>query len=267
MEAYDLEARLMISAVSEKSREQFFRDLKLYALGDTEERVEKMTERRIAGEPIAYILGEWEFMGLPMKVSEGVLIPRADTETLAELAIKLLRARKSTAGARVLDLCCGTGCIGISIASAVADARIVLVDNSLRALRTARQNVIRNSVQRNVTVIESDALAQPPMLLGRFDIIVSNPPYIPTAEIPTLDSSVKDFEPREALDGGKDGLDFYRAIIPRWTEILREGGCVLFECGEGQAAKVSAMLSERGFTTACHKDAAGVDRVVAGMKR
>ncbi|MBQ2057959.1 MAG: peptide chain release factor N(5)-glutamine methyltransferase, partial [Oscillospiraceae bacterium] len=248
IEAYDLEARLMISAVSEKSREQFFRDLKLYALGDTEERVETMLERRIAGEPIAYILGEWEFMGLPMKVEEGVLIPRPDTESLAELSIKLLRARNSTQGARVLDLCCGTGCIGISIASAVADARVVLVDNSMRALRTARHNVIRNSVQRNTTVIEADALRQPPMLLGRFDIIVSNPPYIPSAEIHELDSSVKDFEPREALDGGEDGLDFYRAIIPRWTDILREGGYILFECGEGQADAIGKMLEKRGFT-------------------
>ncbi|MBQ2057935.1 MAG: peptide chain release factor N(5)-glutamine methyltransferase, partial [Oscillospiraceae bacterium] len=117
------------------------------------------------------------------------------------------------------------------------------------------------------TVIEADALRQPPMLLGRFDIIVSNPPYIPSAEIHELDSSVKDFEPREALDGGEDGLDFYRAIIPRWTDILREGGYILFECGEGQADAIGKMLEKRGFTVAYHKDAAGVKRIVAGTKK
>lgn len=266
IEDYNMEARLIISAVAEKSKEEFLRDMKLYALGDTEERVNALVERRLSGEPLAYVLGEWEFMGLPMKVESGVLIPRPDTEVLAELAIKLLRAR-DTAGLRVLDLCCGTGCIGISVAASVKDARIVMVDNSFKALRVARQNVLRNNVTRNTTIIEADALSAPPMLLGRFDLILSNPPYVPTDEIPTLESSVKDFEPKEALDGGKDGLDFYRAIIPAWSPILKDEGCILFECGEGQAERIAAMLRENGYKrTAFYDDAAGTKRVVAGMK-
>lgn len=264
IEDFNLEARLILAEAAGKSKEELIRDMKLYALGAVEEKANAMMERRISGEPMAYVLGEWEFMGRPMKVEPGVLVPRPDTEVLAELAIKLLRSRE-TAGARVLDLCCGTGCIGISIAAAVADTRVVLVDNSMKALRLARTNVKYNNVTRNTTVIDADAMEQPPMLLGRFDIIVSNPPYIPTAEIATLESTVKDFEPREALDGGKDGLSFYRAIIPAWSEILKEHGCLLFECGEGQAQTIGKMMREQGFkSVAYYKDAAGTDRVVAG---
>ena len=264
-ENFSLEARLIVSAAAGKSREEFTRDLQLYALGDTEKKIGEMLARRLAGEPLAYVLGEWEFMGLPMAVNDGVLIPRMDTEVLATLAIELLRSRE-TAGARVLDLCCGTGCIGISIAKNIADLRVVLADNSMKALRTARQNVLRNSVTKNTTVIEADATKAPPMLLGRFDLIVCNPPYIPTAEIPELDVSVSRYEPREALDGGADGLDFYRAIIPRWLPILREHGAVLFEVGEGQADAVEAMLREHGCSrVASHQDTIGVRRVVAGI--
>lgn len=265
MEDFNLEARLMISAAAGKNKEEFLRDMKLYALGGVEERVRDMIARRCAGEPVAYVLGEWEFMGLPFKVEKGVLIPRPDTETMAELAIRLLQARGGS-GVRVLDLCCGTGCIGISIAANIVDCRVVLVDNSMKALRNARSNVLRNNTSRNTTCIEADAKSAPPMLLGKFDLIVSNPPYVPTAEIGTLDPSVKDFEPEEALDGGKDGLDFYRAIIPRWTPILKENGCMMFECGEDQADAVSDMMTAQGFrNVAAHRDAAGVRRVVAGI--
>ena len=254
----------MISAAAKKSKEEFLRDLKLYAMGGVEERVEEMIARRCAGEPIAYVLGEWEFLGLPMEVEPGVLIPRPDTEVLAELAIRLVRSRDG--GARVLDLCCGSGCVGVVIAKNVGDCRVILVDNSLKALRLSRQNVLRNNVTRNTTCIEADAMSAPPMLLGKFDLIVSNPPYVPTAEIPALDASVKDFEPREALDGGADGLDFYRAIIPRWKTILKERGVFLFECGEGQAQDIADMLRTEGFSkTAVHKDTRGTPRVVAGI--
>ena len=265
VEDFSLEARLMISAAAGKSKEEFLRDLKLYALGDLEERVNDMISRRCAGEPVAYVLGEWEFMSLPFKVDKGVLIPRPDTETLAELAIKLLQSRGGS-GERVLDLCCGTGCIGISIAYNIADCRVVLVDNSMRALRAARANVLRNHVTKNTTCIEADAKSAPPMLLGKFDLIVCNPPYVKTSEIDTLDKSVKDFEPREALDGGKDGLDFYRAIIPKWKAILKENGCMMFECGEDQAEAICEMFKENGFENAApYRDARGVRRVVAGI--
>ncbi len=265
VENFNLEARLLISAASQKSKEEFYRDLRLYALGDVEEKVDELLTRRCAGEPAAYVLGEWEFMSLPFKVEKGVLIPRADTEVLAELAIKLLRARGES-GLRVLDLCCGSGCVGISVASLVGNCQVVLVDNSMTALRLARTNVLRNRATRNTFCIDADALQSPPALLGRFDLIVCNPPYVPTAEIDTLESSVKDFEPREALDGGEDGLTFFRAIIPKWKSILKENGCMMFECGENQAEDILALFRNEGFrNAAAHKDTSGVQRVVAGI--
>lgn len=264
VEDYTLEARLILCAAAGKTKEELLRDMKLYAFDDLETKVNDMAKRRAEGEPIAYVLGEWEFMGLPFNVDTRVLIPRADTELLAELAIKLLR-RSVADGARVLDLCCGTGCIGITVAKTVQSCRVVLVDNSMPALRVARSNVLRNGVSRNTTCIEADALKNPPVLLGKYDLIVCNPPYVPTAEIPTLDRGVKDHEPRAALDGGADGLDFYRAIIPNWRAVLKPAGIILFECGEGQSAAIMDLLTENGFgRVASHPDMAGTPRVVAG---
>jgi len=262
----NFEARLMVSAAAQKSKEEFMRDLKLYASDDVEKRVRDMAERRIGGEPLAYVLGEWEFMGLPIHVEPGTLIPRVDTEVLATLAIKLLQGRGAENDLRVLDLCCGTGCIGITLAVHSPASRVVLVDNSLKALRISRANVLRNKVTRNVTCIEADARKSPPMLLGKYDVVVCNPPYVPTWEIAQLDSSVKDFEPKEALDGGEDGLDYYRDIIPKWKQVLKPGGCFLFECGEGQAEAIKSLMSIEGFRNiASYKDTAGTERVVAGI--
>lgn len=266
VEDINFEARLIVSAAAQKSKEEFTRDLKLYAPEETVRKATALCERRAAGEPLAYVLQEWEFMGLPMHVEPGVLIPRMDTEVLAELAVRLLGGEEIKNDVRILDLCCGSGCIGIALAARFPQHRVILVDNSMKALRLSRTNVLRNKVTRNATVIEADAMKAPPMLLGRFDLIVCNPPYVPTAEIGTLDSSVRDYEPREALDGGEDGLAFYRAIIPAWKRVLREKGCMLFECGEGQADTVRDLMSREGFTnTATYRDTAGTERVVAGI--
>ncbi len=264
VEDYNMEARLIICAAAGKTKEELLRDMKLYAFDDLERKVNDMARRRVDGEPIAYVLGEWEFMGLPFNVDPQVLIPRADTELLAELAVKFLQ-RKVADGMRVLDLCCGTGCIGITVAKTVQSCRVVLVDNSMAALRVARSNVLRNGVSRNTTCIEADAMKNPPVLLGKYDLIVCNPPYVPTAEIATLDRGVKDHEPRTALDGGADGLQFYRAIIPNWKAILKPTGIIMFECGEGQSAAIMDLLTENGFgRVASHPDMAGTPRVVAG---
>ncbi len=260
-----MESRLLLAAAAEKTKEELIRDMKLYSSEAVERRFEELMARRLAGEPLAYVLGEWEFMGLPFCVDRNVLIPRPDTELLTELALKLVRSRVE-GSMRVLDLGCGSGCIGISIAKLAATSRVVMVDNSMFALRVARANVARNSVARNATCVEADALRPPPMLLGKFDIIVSNPPYIPTKEIETLDAGVRDYEPRAALDGGEDGLKFYRAIIPKWKTLLKDRGCMLFECGEGQAEAVEDILRQEGFSgTAAHRDGAGTLRVVAGV--
>ncbi len=267
VEDFSLEARLLIGAASGKSREELQRDMNLYASSEAEKRAEEMAARRLAGEPIAYVLGEWEFMGLPFKVDRQVLIPRPDTEVLAERAIQYLRAGKGQ-GARVLDLCCGTGCVGISIAKYVATCRhVVLVDNSMHAIMISRANILKNGVTRITPCIAADALKAPPVSLDKFDLIVCNPPYVPTAEIDTLDRGVKDFEPREALDGGEDGLDFYRAIIKYWAPTVKEDGEIMFECGEGQAERIGDMLRAGGFSKiAYHLDTAGTKRVVEAAR-
>jgi release factor glutamine methyltransferase len=180
IDAYSLEARLIAVSAAEKTKEQFVRDMRLYAGDDYEEKVGDMIRRRIGGEPVAYITGEWEFYGLPLTISEDVLIPRTDTETLVDTAIEALKTKESP---RILDLGAGSGCVGLALAANVPDCRVVMVDNSAKALRLCRTNILRNNLTRSITCVEADALASPPMLLGLFDIIVSNPPYIPTADI------------------------------------------------------------------------------------
>jgi release factor glutamine methyltransferase len=220
--------------------------------------------RRLSGEPLAYITGEWEFYSLPMELTPDALIPRVDTETLAGRAISILRDAPRNLQ-RVLDLCCGTGCIGIAVAANVTDARVVLVDTLEPALRLARRNTLRNGLTKRVMVSSADALAPPPRLFGTFDLIVCNPPYIPSRDIPLLDKSVRDFEPRIALDGGEDGLVFYRSISALWKTVLRSGGSLLFECGIGQANDVAEIMSGCGFADIMiTKDLGGIARVVEG---
>lgn len=205
-------------------------------------------------------------MGLPIRVTKDVLIPRDDTQVLAETAIDLLRSRPIS-GTRVLDLCTGSGCVGISLAANVPDCRVVCIDVSRPALDVCRSNVELNRLTRCVTCMDADALRTPPVGIGSFDLIVSNPPYIPTEEIETLDASVREYEPRLALDGGEDGLKFYRAAAEKWSVLLRQGGGMVFECGEGQADAVQAILEENGFENVFRqKDTLGVDRVVAGRR-
>lgn len=265
IETFGLEARLIASAAAGKTKEEFLRDMNLYTNSDYEQKVSDMIDARLTGEPIAYVTGEWEFYGLPMVVNRDVLIPRIDTEVLAEKAIDKLQTMK---GRRVLDLCSGSGCIGITLAVNVPDSKVILVDNSLKAMRVARQNVLRNNVTRSVTCVDADATQTPPMLLGRFDMIVSNPPYIPTEDIFGLDPSVRDNEPKEALDGGKDGLDFYRSITEKWKSLLKKDGCLMFEVGIGQAEDVRRIMEENGFEDIrVYKDTLEIERVVSGTIR
>ena len=264
VEDYQLEARLLVCAAAGKTREAYFRDLNYYVTPDFEKKVADMVARRIAGEPSAYITGEWEFMGIPLKVTKDVLIPRDDTEVLAGTAIDMLRT-KDISGTRVLDLCTGSGCVGIAVASNVPDCRIVCIDKYYEATVICRENVERNRLTRCITCLQSDALQSPPMLLGRFDLIVCNPPYIRTEELETLDASVRDYEPHTALDGGEDGLMFYRAVAGQWKSVLKDNGWLIFEVGEDQAEDVSRILRRNGFTDIRRfRDTMEVERVVAG---
>ena len=261
--AAQLEAREIVCYVSGKTREEFFRDLTLYATDQMEERIAELTDRRLKGEPVAYIIGEWEFYGLSLDVSREVLIPRMDTEVLAEEAI--LAARGAGEGCRVLDLCAGSGCVGLAVAANVPECKVVLADLSEGALRICRQNVRRCGLSNQVTCLSADAKLPPLPALWDFDVIACNPPYIPTADIPTLDSSVKDYEPHEALDGGEDGLDFYRTVAAKWKGALRMGGRLIFEVGMGQSPDVEAILSENGFEDVRSiPDTQGILRVVSG---
>ena len=258
-----LEAREIVCFVTGKTREEFFRDLPLYASDQVEERVEELVCRRLEGEPVAYIIGEWEFYGLTLDVSRDVLIPRIDTEVLAEQAI--LCARSVGEGCRVLYLCAGSGCVGLAVAANVPGSKVVLADISEGALRVCRQNVRRCGLQDRCVCLSADAKMPPMPALWDFDVIACNPPYIPSQRVLTLDHSVKDFEPRMALDGGEDGLDFYRSVCSRWKGALRLGGKLLFEVGMGQDIAVAALLEENGFEDIrFFEDTQEIRRVVMG---
>lgn len=222
-----------------------------------------LCDRCLDGEPLAYILGEWDFYGLTFQVDRSVLIPRADTERLCELVIDRARQRVSP---RILDLCCGSGCIGIAAAHEVEDARVTAVDNSDGALRVTRENARRLGVQNRVIALKADVTNEPPRSMGQYDLLVSNPPYITRAEMLELDKSVSAFEPHEALYGGVDGLDFYRAICAKWSRLIVPNGLAFFECGWQQADGVAAILEEHDFIDiGITEDLSGVPRIVYGI--
>ncbi len=263
VEGYNLEARLLVATAAGKTAQELLRDLPLYTSPEVAAKVSELTARRIAGEPVAYITGSWEFYGLPMIITTDVLIPRMDTELLVDAVKELLNGRKMDA--RILDLCCGSGCITCAVGRELPATRLVAVDISAKALDVARRNIAANRLSSRAICMQADATSSPPMSMGQFDVIISNPPYIKTSEMRKLDPSVRDYEPAWALDGGKDGLKFYKAIIKYWKELLRPGGYLLFEVGEGQSESVKEMMLTGGFrSVSCKLDTLGVERVVAG---
>ena len=265
VEAAPLEARELLAFAGGKSRQELFRDMPLYAPDGVEHRFRELLDRRLAGEPVAYIIGEWEFYGLSLNICRDVLIPRADTETLAERGILFVRGLKRQA--RVLDLCAGSGCVGLAVADNCPDCEVVLADWSEDALRICRQNIQRCGLGSRVSAARADALAVPPVLLRDFDLILCNPPYIPTGDLAGLDPSVREYEPLSALDGGEDGLMFYRAVCDRWKAALNEGGKLAFEVGWNQAPDVEYILMRQGFQDIrTFQDAGGNWRVVEGVR-
>lgn len=205
--------------------------------------------------PLQYITGEQEFMGIPFLVSNKVLIPRQDTEILVEEVIKAARP-----GMKLLDMCTGSGCIAVSLVKLVPGLEATASDLSGEALEMARENARRQEAE--ITFVQGN-LFEP--VKGQFDIIVSNPPYIPSAEIEGLMEEVRLFEPRAALDGREDGLYFYRRIIEAGSGYLKEGGWMMFEIGCSQGEEVSELMKKAGFSyVSICKDLAGLDRVVKG---
>ena len=214
--------------------------------------------KRMERIPLQYILGEQEFMGLRFRVNSHVLIPRQDTETLVEEAL-----RRLTPGMKVMDLCTGSGCVIISIAKNYKRIEAYGYDISKQALATAKENARLNDVP---VIFEWSNLFE--NVTEQFDMIVCNPPYIPSGLIPKLAPEVAEFEPKEALDGGENGLDYYRKIISESPQYLNPGGQLLFEIGYDQALAVTGMMERAGYQdVACIQDLAGHDRVVCGYRQ
>ena len=215
-----------------------------------------LTRQRCGRMPLQYLTGEQEFMGLPFCVNEHVLIPRQDTEVLVEEAIRVIQ--KEMPEAAVLDLCTGSGCIGISIQSFCSNTQVTAADISEDALKVAQKNAKENQVP--VEFVHSDLFKE---ISGSYDMIVSNPPYIPSKVIETLMPEVRDHEPIKALDGKEDGLYFYRVLALECSKHLNKGGCVYFEIGYDQAEAVSRILTIAGYREIeVIKDEPGLDRVV-----
>ena len=261
--AAQMEARFLVAHAAGKSVAELLRDMHLYTTETVSQKVKEYIERRIKGEPVAYITGSWEFYGIPLTITPDVLIPRMDTELLIDTVKELLTGRKMDA--RILDLCTGSGCIACALAKELPATRFVAVDISASALAVCRENIAANRLNSRIICMQADALGAPPLGLNFFDVLVSNPPYIPSIEMMALDPSVRDYEPLWALDGGEDGLKYYRGIIKHWKTILRPGGYIVFEVGEEQSSPVQELLLDAGFAeTDCRVDTGGVKRVVFG---
>lgn len=219
----------------------------------------KFIEKRISGEPLQYILGEWSFMGFDFKVGRGVLIPRDDTEVVVNLCIDFLKNRTDK---KTVDLCSGSGAIAVAL-DKISGAEVTAVEIDETAFSYLGTNVKENN--SSVKPVMADALEICDTFAdGELDLIVSNPPYIKSADIETLQKEVQ-LEPRLALDGGEDGCDFYREIVNRWSRKLKKGGALAFELGEGQADAVKALMTEQGFSDfKISLDFGGVQRAIIG---
>ena len=260
IEDADNDAWLLFSYVTHITRAMFLAER--WARMDQEalERYVALLVRRAAHLPLQHLTGEQEFMGLTFKVNEHVLIPRQDTEVLVEEALNYVRS-----GMDILDVCTGSGCILLSVLKlGEKKCRGILhgtgVDLSREALQVAEENAGRLQVE--ATFLHSDLFAE---VQGQYDMILSNPPYIEKAVVETLEEEVRIHEPRMALDGGEDGLDFYRKITAESVQYLRKGGLLLFEIGYDQGEAVSALMKEHFAEVRVIQDLAGLDRVVSGV--
>jgi release factor glutamine methyltransferase len=228
-------------------------------------RLESLAGRRLAGEPVARIIGQKEFWGLPFALSPATLVPRPDTETVVELALEMLRERPASRPLCIADLGTGTGAILLALLSELPDATGIGTDISLEALETATANAVGLGLAARANFIRCDYASA---LTGPFDLIVSNPPYIATRDIASLAVEVRNHDPRKALDGGPDGLDAYRALIPQTASILTPGAALVVEAGQGQASQIEALMTAAGLLPhrAPRADLAGIPRAVAARK-
>ena len=251
----ELEAFYIIEAVMNLSRPMFF-IRKQEEVGEKDmERCLSIAQKRSQHMPLQYILGTQEFMGLSFKVTPDVLIPRQDTEGLVEEVLKQVKP-----GMKVLDMCTGSGCIAVSVAKFAPNVQMSAVDISSKALEIARENAAANQVQINF--IESDMFTE---IREKYDMIISNPPYIKSQVVTTLMPEVRDYEPHLALDGKEDGLFFYKKLAKESGNFLAPGGMLCLEIGYDQGAEVKQLLEQQGFTQVrVEQDLCGLDRNVYG---
>ncbi|QBD84048.1 peptide chain release factor N(5)-glutamine methyltransferase [Clostridium tetani] len=262
IESYILESQLLLGKVINKDR-LFIMINKDYKVSKEEkDQYLKLIDIRKEKMPIKYILGNCEFMGLSFKIREGVLIPRPDTEILVEKSIEIIRKNHYK---NISDVCCGSGIIGISIATFVDKVNVECFDVEEIPLKVTEENIKLNRLEGKVKVFKSNLLEYAIKNSIKYDMIVSNPPYIKKREITNLMEDVKNYEPHIALDGGEDGLYFYKNIVKQSKHLLNSGGTIAFEIGYDQKEEVSCILESNGFVNIeCYKDLAGLDRVVIG---
>lgn len=265
-----LHAELLLAHALGLGREQLYTEFHRPVSKEEQTAYERLIRRRMSGEPLQYILGRQEFWSIPLKVTPAVLIPRPETELLVEAAISILAPLSSGHQARLLELGTGSGAVAIAVAKELGQVFVVATDRSKEALSVARDNARSAAVDERIAWICGDLFRPLRIPNGEdaFDLVLSNPPYVVRSEIPTLAREVKDHEPRIALDGGEDGLDFYRWILADAPLFLRPGGWLLLEMGQGQAEKISKMLGRTGSfrDPEMIRDLAGTERVVKAQK-
>jgi release factor glutamine methyltransferase len=264
VDSAELDARILVGAVLGLDLTALIAAAARILNRDEAERLKGLARRRIAGEPVARILGLKEFWGLPLRLSPATLVPRPDTETVVEAALEILRAEtKCGSPLRIADLGTGSGAILLALLSELPDAFGVGTDISVPALRTARDNARQLGFAARAAFVACDYATA---LSGPFDLIVSNPPYIRSAHIASLDAEVRDHDPHRALDGGFDGLDAYRLIARQASRLLAPGGALVMEVGHGQSGDVQELLTAAGATPAGppKSDLAGIRRAVTG---
>lgn len=260
------DARCLLEDLAGLPHGRDIRQLDIPLSAEQEQLVRRAADERAAGRPLQYILGEWDFLDMTLRVGEGVLIPRPDTELLCEAAAQHLRRQVGSPerSLPVLDLCAGSGCVGLGVARLVPEVTVTAVELSAEAFPYLEEN-IRRYPNCSVQAIRADVLLQADRFPGPYRAILSNPPYIPTYELPELMREVQ-HEPRMALDGG-DGLQFYRVIACDWTLKLCSGGFCAVEVGQGQADEVAALWKEAGLQEIeVFRDYGGIDRVVLGYR-
>jgi release factor glutamine methyltransferase len=262
----ELDARILVGAVLGLDLTGLIAAANRALASDESKRLDDLARRRLAGEPVARLLGYKEFWGLRLRLSAATLVPRPDTETVVELALEILRARPHREKPwRIADIGTGSGAILLALLSELPRACGFGTDISAAALRTAHANAIHLELADRADFIACEYAAA---LTGPFDLIVSNPPYIRSAEIGQLATEVRDHDPHQALDGGTDGLDAYRALIPQAARLLAPGGALVVEAGQGQSGDVRDLMTSAGLTVRgpAKADLAGIHRAVAGLK-